>query len=99
MPRAKLTDATVKALAPAASGQVTYWDATLPGFGLRIAPAGAKTWIIQYRHAGRVRRLKLGRYPLVSLADARDAARDKLASVTKGDDPAGEKRAEREAAT
>src|SRR5262245_3078183 len=99
MPRTKLNDAIVKALLPPATGQVTHWDTGLPGFGVRVAPGGAKTWIIQYRHAGRVRRFKLGRYPILSLADARDAARDKLASVTKGEDPAGERRAERDAAT
>jgi hypothetical protein len=59
MPRTKLIDATVKALTTPASGQVTHWDAALPGFGLRIAPGGAKTWVVQYRHAGRVRRRSL----------------------------------------
>ena len=101
MPHTKLNDATVKALAPPVSGQVTHWDATLPGFGLRIAAGGTKTWLVQYRLGGRtgkVQRLTLGRYPLLGVADARDKAKEALAAVVQGEDPAGDKRAEREAA-
>src|SRR5262245_27396857 len=87
MPRKRLTDTAVRAL-ETAERQVTHWDAALPCFGLRIAPGGAKTWIVQYRAGGRVRRLKLGRYPLLPLADARDKAKVALAAVTQGDDPA-----------
>src|SRR5439155_8488717 len=102
MPRTKLNDATVKALAPPASGQVTHWDAAPAGFGLRIAAGGTKTWVVQYRLGGRtgkVQRLTLGRYPLLGVADARDKAKEALAAVVQGEDPAGDKRAEREAAT
>ena len=99
MPRTKLTDVTVKTTEPPASGQATYWDAALPGFGLRVARGGAKSWVVQYRHGGRVQRVTLGRYPLVSLADARAQAKQALAAVVQGTDPAAERRAEREAAT
>lgn len=102
MPRTRLTDTAVKALRPPASGQVTHWDVTLPGFGLRIATGGSRAWIIQYRRGGRrgrVQRLTLGRYPLMSLADARTKAKEALAAVVQGDDPAAEKRAQREAPT
>jgi integrase len=96
----KLTDATVKALqAPPPGRQDMLWDATLPGFGIRVSPGGTRTWLVLYRHGRNVRRLKLGRYPLMSLADARDRAKEALAAVVRGDDPAGEKQAEREAAT
>jgi hypothetical protein len=96
MPRNRLTDAAIKALRPS-DKQVTYWDANLPGFGLRVAPGGARTWIAQYRAAGRVRRLKLGRYPLTTLADARDKAKAVLGSVAEGADPAAREREAREA--
>src|SRR5438128_1062595 len=99
MPRGKLTDSAIRAVQAPPSGQVVHWDATLPGFGLRVACGGAKTWIAMYRQGGRLRRLTLGRYPVVGLADARERARDVLASVVKGEDPAAEKQAEREAST
>ena len=41
------------------------------GFGMRINPGGRKTWQYVYRIGGRQRRLRLGVYPIVGLADAR----------------------------
>jgi integrase len=49
---------------------------------------GTKTWIAMYRQDGRKRRLVLGRFPTMSLADARIAAKRHLGDVAKGLDPA-----------
>lgn len=49
---------------------------------MEIAPAGGKWWRLKYRFGGKEKRLSLGVYPEVSLADARerrDAARRLLA--------------------
>jgi len=46
MPRIRLTDATVRALQAPARGQVNYIEVTLPGFSLRVAAGGAKTWTV-----------------------------------------------------
>ena len=75
----------VKALKPAAT-RVEYWDASLTGFGLRVTPRGAKTWFYWYRRGHVKRRWTIGRFPQLSLADARQQARDAY-----GKDPAGEK--------
>jgi integrase len=75
--RAKLTDLSVSSLKPPARGQFTCWDTVLRGFGIRVSVAGAKSWVIM---TGRDRKLStLGRYPGMSLKDARVAA--KLASA------------------
>ena len=75
MPKAHLTDISVKGLKPQPR-QVTYWDDSLPGFGLRVSQAGAKSWVVM---TGRDRRLTtLSRYPAYSLKDARTAARKVL---------------------
>jgi integrase len=68
--RAHLTDATVRSLKPTEK-QEKVWDTKTPGFGVRIN-GRTKTWIVMY---GPKRTLKtLGRYPAVSLADARKEA-------------------------
>src|SRR5262245_4201871 len=100
MPRVALNDARVKALQPPAYGQETHFDEALPGFGLRVAAGGTKAWVVVWHRAGRVRRLTLGRYPIMSLADARAKAKAALAAVVvHGEDPAAKKRAERQAPT
>jgi Arm DNA-binding domain len=72
-----VTDRAVKAL-KRAPRRYEVWDDDTPGFGVRVAPSGLKTWILRYRSRGRKRRLKLGNLPSVSLADARRHARQAL---------------------
>jgi len=82
MPHLKMLDRSVQALAPGAN-QVDYFDTDgkLPGFGIRVSPSGTKTWFIIYRAGTRTRRLSLGRYPVLSLADARAKAKEALAQT------------------
>ena len=35
--------------------RVLYWDASAPGFGLMIMGGGRRSWVFQYRHAGKSR--------------------------------------------
>ena len=86
-PKKRLTDAVVRALS-AGETQVDYWCDIPKGFGLRVSPAGRKTFIVRYRVAGRRRRVSLGGYPVVTLADARRRAKQVLGEVAGGRDPA-----------
>ena len=72
----KLTVRLVENLKPAPNGkQVDYWDTVTNGFGVRVSPSGKKTWFIRYRTGERKRRrVTLGAFPGVSMADARAAA-------------------------
>ena len=47
----RLTQAAVEKLSPPTEGRAYYWDRHLPGFGLRVTPNGAKSWIASYRLA------------------------------------------------
>ena len=71
--------------------QVDYFDERLTGFSLRVSQGGHKSWIVTYRHAGRFRRLTIGPYPRLSLADARREASKALHAAAQGRDPAEEK--------
>jgi integrase len=97
MPSLKLTARTVENAKPPAFGRIEYWDAALPGFGLRVTDKGAKSWTVLYRAHGRMRRATLGRYPTLPLAEARDRAREMLRDVEKGMDPATAKAEKRRA--
>ena len=69
----RLTELAVKRLAAPEKGQRSYFDDALPGFGVRISQGGTRSFIVMY---GEKRQLKtLGRYPSMSLADARREAK------------------------
>lgn len=79
--------------------EYTVWDAKLPGFGVRVRPTGAKSFIIVYRAGtGRtapVRRLTLAAVGKIAPEAARTQAKILLGTVANGADPAAEKRANR----
>src|SRR5262249_8986958 len=95
MPSIKLTARAVDHARPPARGQIEYSDAALPGFGLRVTDNGAKSGTVLYRLNGHIRRATLGRYPALSLADARQSARAMLIEIGNGNDPAALKIEER----
>ncbi|MCB1469192.1 MAG: tyrosine-type recombinase/integrase, partial [Rhizobiaceae bacterium] len=68
-------------------------DSLLPGLYLVVQPSGAKSWAVRYRADGRPRKHTIGRYPRISLAQARDLGRELLRAVAEGRDPAAEKQA------
>ena len=87
MPTRRLTDQAVRSLRPD-TRQVDYWDVNPTNFGVRVSAAGRKTFIVRYRRAGRHRRMSLGVYPAVSLAEARRHAKQVLGKVASSEDPA-----------
>jgi hypothetical protein len=81
------TDLMLRKLTSEGQARLEIWDARIPGFGMRVSSAGTKTFVLVYRHRGRPRRLTLGRYPILSLADARTKATQALLAVNEGVDP------------
>jgi hypothetical protein len=47
----KMTARSVEAIRLPAAGQIDYWDADHPGFGLRVSAGGRKAWVAMYRHS------------------------------------------------
>ena len=79
---------TVAVVSEAARQPAPYviWDARLTGFGLRVSPGGAKSFFVQYRSGeGRRsdanRKVTLGRFPLLSPAEARKQALTRLGAA------------------
>jgi integrase len=94
----KLDAKTVAALGLAGKRDLIVFDEELPGFGFRLRASGdrvRRSWIAQYRAAGRTRRVLIGSAEKVAPPDARKAARKILAEVALGGDPQGTKAAVR----
>ena len=76
------------------------WDEALKGFGVRITPAGVKSYILNYRVAGRERRATLARCSELALKEARERAGHELAAIRSGEaDPLKRRQEAREAPT
>lgn len=80
MPKIFLSDATLRALSVPEKGQVDVWDESLAGFGVRVSQGGSKTFILKLSNS----RKTIGRYPILSLAEARAEAKRLLAERTLG---------------
>jgi integrase len=73
--------------------QAFYRDSALPGFGLRVTSGGSKSFIVEKRINGRVKRLTVGKYGPLTPEKARSKAIELLGDITVGKDPIAEKRA------
>jgi integrase len=93
MPTVRLTQRAVETLKPLATGRVEYWDSHLPGFGLRVARSGRKTWVAMYRVGGKLIRETFGTLALIpNVAEARDRARESLQKARAGKNPVADRR-------
>ena len=96
MAKVRLTAKGVEALTTEKQ-QEDFWDTVTPGLCLRVSGATErKTWLVRYRANGKHRRQKIGTTDRMSLADAREAARDVLKQADAGEDPAQQKEDRRE---
>jgi hypothetical protein len=76
MPAEKLTPKRLNNLTPPAIGFDELLDAAARGLSLRIFPTGRASWSCRYRPkgGGARRRITLGEYPNIGLAEARRRA-------------------------
>ena len=65
------------------------------GLFLQITPSGSKLWRLKYRYAGREKLLSLGRYPDLSLTEARKERESAKGDLRAGDDPSEVRRAKK----
>nr|WP_165611363.1 Arm DNA-binding domain-containing protein [Sphingomonas jatrophae] len=86
MAKHKLIDRWIQAARPASAGRREIGDALCPGLYLRITVTGVKTWSVVIRVRDQVQRHTLGRYPVVTLASAREQALKLLRHASEGGD-------------
>jgi integrase len=101
----KLTEGGIKALKPPKRGSFLVWDSEVTGFALRIFtptrahPEGARTFLLSYWINGSERRYRIGSWPDWSVTAARAEAKAVRQRIDRGEDPASERREQREAPT
>src|SRR5215510_12817474 len=92
----KLDAKTIAALNLGDKTDAVFFDDTLPRFGFRLRRGHdgkrlLRSWLVQYRRGGASRRIKLGSAEVLSAEQARRKAREVLAQVDLGGNPAADK--------
>jgi integrase len=100
---ARISKRAMDSFGPAAKAYIVF-DQDLTGFGLRVMPSGAKTWIVEYRPGtgGRKifkRRMKIDTASRMTPDEARAQAKEILARVRLGEDPAAARTTSRQTPT
>jgi integrase len=89
----KLAKRVIDATPCPTMGQVFLRDKDIPGFGMRLTRSG-KTFVLEKRVQGRMRRMTIGAYGPLTLEQAREKALALIGEIIEGHDPA-ERRQER----
>jgi len=82
-----LTKAFIERVRPPKSGYIEAFDLGYPGLALRVGHGGAKSFRLYFRNSAKLEAKKLGRWPDISLAAARDQWRQTREAATKGEVP------------
>ncbi len=70
--------------------EVVYWDRDLPGFGVRVYPNGAKTYLVQGRGPRGSKRITVGRHGTIPADEARRRGAALLIRIKAGEEPGSE---------
>jgi len=84
-----LTDAKIKALKPK---DRSFKIADFDGLFLLVTPKGSKLWKFKFRFGGKENRLSFGKYPYVTLQQARQKRDEARSLLARGIDPAAERK-------
>ena len=80
----KLTSKFIENHKPDPSQRLDIRDELMPGLVLRISTSGTKTFCLHKRIGGKMRRLTIGRFGVLSLSEARERVRQILYEVETG---------------
>ena len=85
--RLKLNEKALREAEPKPGVSYQIFDTDVIGFSARVQASGARTFTIDYRHAGRQRRMTIGRWPEWSVTAARERAKELRRAIDEGQDP------------
>ena len=88
-----LSDAKIRAIKPKAK---PFKQADFDGLYLLVSPSASKLWRFKYRIHGKEKLLALGKYPEVSLSEARRLRDEARSLVALGEDPSARRKDQRE---
>lgn len=80
MPKIAFSDVGLRSIKPPENGAADYWDERFPSFGMRVSQGGTKTFMLNIDKSRRT----IGRFGIITLADARTEAKRLLAERTLG---------------
>lgn len=85
--RVRLTEKILRDAAPREGRDYQIFDADIRGFAACIYRGGGRAFTLDYRHAGRQRRITFARWPEWSVTAARERARELRREIDAGGDP------------
>lgn len=74
------------------TAQKRYYDNYLKGFGIRVTSGGSKAFFIEKLVKHKLRRITIGRYPALTVEQARKQAQKLLGQIATGIDPIAERK-------
>ncbi|MDP5308416.1 tyrosine-type recombinase/integrase [Paracoccus spongiarum] len=95
--RIKLTEKILREAEPVPGRDYQIFDSEMRGFAVCIYRGGGRAFTLDYRHAGRQRRMTFGRWPDWSVSAARERARELRREIDAGADPLALREEKREA--
>jgi integrase len=85
----KLTASNVRTLSvPPGKTEAVFFDDDVKGFGVRVKPSGARSYIMAWKIGGEHRRITIGSVSDTDFGKAKGRAKDIKADVRRGEDPA-----------
>jgi len=95
--RLKLNEKILRDAEPLEGNSYQIFDTEILGLAAKVQSSGSRTFTLDYRYAGRQRRLTIGRWPEWSVTAARERARELRRMIDEGEDPLAAKEELREA--
>ena len=95
----RLNEQVIRALETPDKAHRIWYDGDIPGFGIRVTKAGARSFVLNYWIEGRERRLTIGSWPSWTATAARNRAKELRREIEQGLDPLASKEQRRAAPT